>query len=453
MCAAWILGYRLVYSVADRSTIRKVVRKPIHRTTRGLTEQARGVPTVQVLRVVSTQNQIYSGQEARSTHTSCFVRWPVRIGSADVASLRLSFNAWILGTGSAGPSNTANGFTVVKAALEKDGTALHAPITFGGLRTLTVSPGDNDIQSDDLLPAALSQSVFARAVLYWLRIEYSVSGQLPFANGRHTASKSGSQAGWCTQPATTITNGVDSTGIFTVTGTALDARSNGACPIILGKFVSGDPLTVMGIGDSKFQGQGDSTSTAEGFGAFNRATQGDLTNGIASINFNRIGAASGGYNNTTVMTYAKYANCLVDQTGTNDYAATGTGTTLAAIQINLAGIYAKARVNGVETVLRTSLGPRTTGAWTLADQSDQSYSGSGWQASGLVDVFEQWASTAPGVPYHNGYTQVTAWRGSPDPWKWPATGVAAYATTDGTHPTAVMHGLVGAGLRTALLAL
>lgn len=399
------------------------------------------------LRVVSTNNQIITGSEARNSFQTVYAHFPYVIGSGDVSGIKFSDIGWTRTT------STTVDFTnpiTIDAAVIHD-TINYAPVYKGGSRTWTITGGDNDSQCDLILPSALGLSKFTLGATYWwkARITLAVAGHnVPFANGRHTGSRTNSQA-WWVNPAATFVSTVDAPGHFTYTGTAPDARTNTYCPIMLGNFVTGDPMTVFGVGDSIHQGQGDSTGVLNGFGIFQRAMHDDNTvvRQLASINFNRIGGASSGFNGATndrCAYWATYCNTGVLQHGTNDFGTNGTGLAIATMLNSNRTTYTKVRGYGVQKIVQVKIGPRTSSTDSFATETNQTATGAGWVSGGDTDLYNTALNSELGV-YVDALAPAAAGRGT-DPFKWSVPG----STTDGTHPSATIHAARAAELRAIL---
>lgn len=399
------------------------------------------------LRVVSTNNQIITGSEARNSFQTVYSHMPYVIGSGDVNGIKLSDIGWTRTT--AATVDFTNPITIDAAVLHDN--ISYVPVYKGGSRTWVIAAGANDSQCDTILPSALGLSKFTLGATYWwkARITLSVAGHnVPFANGRHTGSRTNTQA-WWVNPVNTTVSTVDAPGPFTYTGTAPDARTNTYCPIMLGTFVTGDPMTVFGAGDSIHQGQGDSTGILNGFGIFQRAMHDDNTAArqIASINFNRIGGASNGFNSATndrCAWWSQYCNVGVLQHGTNDFGTNGTGLLPATMLTSNRTTYAKLRGYGVQKLVQVKIGPRTSSTDAFATELNQTATGAGWLAGGDVDLYNTALNSELGV-YVDAIAAAAAGRGI-DPFKWASPG----STTDGTHPSAAIHAARAVELRAIL---
>lgn len=406
----------------------------------------------QPLRVAGVDCRLLTANETMGV-TNQIVRVPYLIGSGDFSELVISAATPTVS------SATVEGYTIQSASLEKDGTSLYAPITFNGLRSVTLAAGDYDIQSDAISPAPFGLTKFSRGELYWIRAIITVpttSGRIPFG-GRAIAQRTGTSFTWYNPSTYTITNGVDSTGAITGTGTSYYARSAGWNPILLGRFTSGDPMTVFGCGDSIHFGQGDTTAVPNGYGIFGRSCvdADGVSNARANINFNRIGSSTGDF--TTgypwMRNYMKYCNTLVDNYGTNDLGSGGAGS-VATIEANLLliwGYFKSFNPNG--KIIRSYIYPRTSSTDSFTTLSGQTITVNfDVKAPQLNTWFD--SKVADGtITAVAGYSTTMTAIASGEPLKWAVNGTANYPTGDGVHPASVMHIARASEIRTILATL
>lgn len=211
------------------------------------------VPPVK-LRLVSPYNGFApaAGSAAAGTQLVMLLRMPFYIGSGNVSGLVFGFDGWRMSN--AGAVDLANPFTVEKVSVEKDSATESHPVLISGGRTLTVNPGDIQIKSDVLLPSAFGLSEFTKGDKYWMRVRLSVaSAGLVFPRGITTHLHYGYPASLSivVDPAVYNGNGdIDSYGPIT-TGSAggWSQYPYGYIPQIMGYFASGDPKTIIGVGD------------------------------------------------------------------------------------------------------------------------------------------------------------------------------------------------------------
>ncbi|WP_157840586.1 hypothetical protein [Sphingomonas sp. Ant20] len=261
-------------------------------------------------------------------------------------------------------------------------------------------------------------------------------------------------------PGAVVWEGTNPTAGFTMSG------ASQLLPIMLGKFVSGDPLVYLGTGDSIFMGSNDGAGGVNvGTGIFTRflCTPTPAVTGKAGCNAAVAGGAAGTWTsqgggtglNPYLATLVKYANRVVDNYGTNNFptAANYSGSALGAVQGQVYSpwpYYRSLAVTGSGVtpmkIWRTKLFPRTAGGITTPFPEDQTVWLGGstvseqWEPGGSVDQFHDWlvdqAATggvdgiidfdpiARADPFGNRATSVLYHR-------WAA---GSFMTADGTHP-------------------
>jgi lysophospholipase L1-like esterase len=409
----------------------------------------------QPLRFASNANYASSSFNTTSgTRLNQISRIAFWIGSGDMSELVLSFHNWILATTAItlGP----NAFSVVKCAIEKDsGTTV--PVTFSGGRTKTINAGDTDVQSDPIRPSSWGLSKFDRNSKWWLRLEISVTtaGHQHPKGIAYTGSRGGTfpaWVGWAFDPAEgSRPSDVDSTGNISLTGSGGAGVNNPYTPQILGRFVSGDPPTWLGLGDSIMDFSNDNLSGYGYAGFFARAMVNDTFNGnfVGGMNFGSSGSKANMWttgNAPKATTYWKYAKYAIEEFGTNNFAGSDT---LATVQSQVSTLWALAYAQGIQGILRTKLLPRTSATSdsyvTEAGQTKLTE----FQVGGKAAQFNTWLDTQVGTGLCTSLLDVTAIRGT-DTWAWAVNGTANYATTDGIHPSPAGHALMATAVRTAM---
>jgi lysophospholipase L1-like esterase len=433
------------------------IRKQSYYPTRLTNSQIQSLTTIPpqpALRSVAAENRIYHGSETRGV-TNYITRVGYTIGTGDVTELVLNNAANELGQSGNGPTPLANDFTIVKASIEKDGAGYSVPVYFNGSRSVTVTGGSFDINSDPVYPGLFGQSKFSQGEKYWVRMECTVpttAGRLPF--NAKTNIPTGTAFWWYDPALTTITNGADGSGVLARTGNFPDVRSSGYNPVLLGRFANANTNVYVGIGDSIHFGTGDTATIqpGNGYGIFQRAmTAGDgLTAPIASLNLNRHGATTADFNNDWVKSYYKYGNVLVDELGTNDIGTAGSGV-VATIQTNIAARWADFKVvQPAGKIVRTYYLPRTTSTDSFATTANQSYV-TDWAPGGKSNQLNDWFETKKTDGTVNAILGRSSVNDTIEPYKWLTNGTNFYLTTDGTHPSYNGHSARGAELRTLLL--
>lgn len=351
---------------------------PLHRV---LTSSNGGSPGAQVLRFANPLNDIptQTGITSVTDRTNLRMRMPFYVGTADMSQLVFSFNGWWFNGTDA--TNYGNDYDIVKMAIEfpaavTGGAAQFVPVTFGGLRTQNVANGAVDVQSDPLLPSSVpvaNLTKFAVGIQLWIRLEYEVQtvGQILPRNSsvlRYTANQLTGSVG-ATIGVGNNMSAVDATGNMTVS-LVFTQQINPYTPLVLGKFVSGDPFSVIGIGDSIIAGQSNDQNSGKGVsGGFMRSLfDADLvSNPKAGCNFGVAGATAvnwAGPNVAKLTAFIKYAKYAVEEYGTNEYLV-NPGTVVATALGRSQNIWSLLSANGITQVIRNKLIPRTTStdAW------------------------------------------------------------------------------------------
>lgn len=353
----------------------------------------------------------------RSAHT---------LGPVAFKELRLVYGNYAgNSSGEALPGNT----TDLVAALEIGGT--WAGATFGGLSTLTMTDGQALAVSDAILPAAFGLSEFAASSAVYQRHSRTVASGGKFVRAENVSSGwAGDGAAQC-DPATG--NQVNGTGALSTTGN-YTAYAECIKPLaIIGLPVGSTAwVCVGGVGDSILYKNND---TVAGGGWFQR--------GLASVNgaampYIRMAIpserAQGFVAGSRRQQLFQYLTHVVCNYGTNDLGAARTATQTIG---DLRTIWQAAKAAGVQRVEQIPILPRTTGAWTLPDGSDQTYP-AGFEPSSPTYKSGLNAAIATNIG-SNGldatldFTPDVQLTGNPD--KWAAPG----ATTDGLHPSTAKH--------------
>lgn len=374
------------------------------------------------------------GGTARDCYANRITHW---IGSGDMSQLVLSFSGWSLSTSGALTTPTGS-YTILSAAWESVNLAVSVPIYFGGSRSKTISALDTDIQCDPILPSAFSLSKFTRGEQYFLRINVQVSvvGNTVPVNTAGVMYTGESAIGFAL--GSSNVDPVDSTGIRGVNSG--DAGSGyRVAHILLGKFVTGDPVTIMGIGDSIMYGLNDDVNPI--FGYFQKSLfDANLTSGHrGGCNFGISSGVANAWssgNSALVCSYLKYGKHAIEEYGTN-------GGTVAQSQ----AIWNALRAANVGKIIRTRVTPRTTTTNSWMTPAGQTYNAA-YQPGQQKAIFNTDLQALLGIGFDT-YFDCAAVVDSVDPWKWAGDGTTAnLMTDDGLHPSTNGHSLLAASLRT-----
>lgn len=361
---------------------------------------------------------------ATALETNVRLRIAFRIGSANMSELAIAFGGCY---SSGSVQNMPNAYSVVKLAIEKSGQTFSVPVTFSGLRTLTVNAGDAVVESDAVLPASFGLAEFTRGDLYYMRLEYAVAvgvtdllprGPLPYTkfDGGFPAN-----VGLRINPATFVGSAVDSYGTLAFTS-GYSNFANPYTPIVLGRPI-GPAKAVILIGDSIVGGQIDTTVT-KGLMGFSRAlADADGTsNPVGGINMGISGSVATAWNSTKLQAYLPYATAAIEEFGTNNW-LTSPGTTPATSLTQVQAIWDLCTAAGV-TPYRVKMIPRTTGNATTPLNA-------AWASGGNARAFNSLLDTAGVTLITRNSLRVGSTEGTDEFYQW--TG-GATNTGDYTHP-------------------
>lgn len=407
----------------------------------------------QQLRFASPLNYVTDADSvaAATTYLNVRARVPFLVGSGDLSQIVLAFGAWNLFAGNI--NFLGNAYTVVSCSIEKDG-GTYAPVTFSAGRSKVIADGTAESLSDPISPTAFGLATFARGTKFWIRVEYSVASTgLNLPRGKLSTTQWGTGAASAVLTSGAVASAVDATGAMTFTsGNA--AFTQPYSPMVLGKFVSGDPATFIGIGDSIMSGY---TDASTGFGqlggfSFGLTDSDHVSNPLGGANFGYTGSSANFWasaNNNILVNYLKYAKYAVDGYETNRVNSNGA---LAVAKSETQALWAQCAANGIKRILRLKLLPRSTGS-----DGTLPYSTSWSVAGGDAVAFNDWLNT-PNLGLASGVTispiLLPAVRASLDPtndnyyrWLGATSGNLGPNTTDGTHPNAAGYALIAGNFR------
>ena len=381
------------------------------------------------LRTVSVNNRLPSALNVTAGTALTFTtRFKLKIGSTACSELRLDFPniGWAASVG--------NAISITSCALEREtGVVEYAPVYVGASRSFTVA--DNaatTVVSDAILPAAFTGlSEFPADMVFWVRVKGSVTTAGHKIPGMRFSTETGAFAKLY-DPAAVSYSEIDSTGaVVKVSGTDVGAQTQGYCPILVGKFVSGDPKTVFMVGDSIVEGTGNITGT----GTFPRLAAQAL--GVPILELSRGGTGEGTLETYIAnwSPYLKYARVLIDEMGTNDS---------GAILSFFSYWYTARSTYAYDKIAKIGLFPRTTSSDSFATEANQTVARAYPMAfPDLVAI--DWLTY--GATDYNLDPQSV--RGT-NKAKWIVNGGANYATSDGTHQTSAANDLLAAEFQTFL---
>lgn len=392
------------------------------------------------LRAISVQNrfpqQLTSATSATSPGMS--QRWPFIVG-ANAKDLVLSFMSFEETT--TGEVNFTGSYTISACAIENNGETLTTPVTFSGGRSITITSGQNDIQSDALTPSGLSETNWNSNEQYWLKCSYTYANtnNMGYQTLRVKSQVSTTQTKLYDLAATTPSS-VDGLGQFTFTGTAPtdQAQGYGFNPIILGHpltdgpswYINGDSIAA-GVGDYS-GGQPIGTEGAYGTGYIQRSMHTtsftnpmpSINNGVPGIAYPAIGPLA--------LAYLKYARFAEDEMGTNDVSA---GVSLATLETREASFDSTARTAGISCIVRPDLIVVTNSTDNWVTAANQTPKSTGWTAGNVAEQFNTFNASNASVDHTVSMASMKD-ATTPEVWLTNGTGAPNYLVyTDGTHPS------------------
>lgn len=369
-------------------------------------------------RTVSPWNRLPAKTVATTgSNTTFSCRFQMDIGSHDVSEIKLDFPNWGIDGGPIG-----NAINIESCSLERETTvAEYAPVYVGGSRSFTIADGaSTTVISDAILPSAFTGlTVFPVGLKMWVRLRGNVTTtghKFPGCrfsvevNARAVAHDSG-----------TNYSAVDSTGpMVFVSGTAQASLTQGYCPIMIGKFVSGDPKTCFTIGDSIVEGVGGVVDTSF------------LRQAVRSLGTPTVEMSRGGASQTSQMVYFStwspyfaYARVLIDEMGTNAGSA----------RLDFFGYWHPAKhTYNYDKIIKVGLFPYRLSYNNWQDEANQ-YGGKTAYLGGFV---EQDFPTFLKYGWVDAHFDSQGIRGV-DKSKYLTNGTSNYMTIDGTHPSATAH--------------
>ncbi len=412
------------------------------------------------LRTIVTQNRCFVSSETRTRDRQNF-RWMFVLARDCTHGIVISNNNWR--SENAGETNNPNAIKIESMSFQ-DNSSQSVPVYFAGVRSKTLAAGDYDVQSDLILPSMFGLSKFSAGEIYWVKGTISLtstSHQIPYPD-LNKSEQTGAQVDWY-NVADTTSSSVDSWGAFTYTGTAVQARSNGYCPIVLG-HPDVDNFSVFVTGDSIGAGSGATTTTqANGRGSIQWMTHNGSNAGpfIPMINFCRSGNGTAQVQ-TKAKHYVRYARVAVNQHITNDLGSndpTVSATVLTNLKSTYGSFWQSLKDAGAEKVIQCYRIPRTSSSNSWSNSAGQVWNNTTGSISyarcgtdGVGEQFNDWLETkvsdgtlAITIPFDN-------IRDATEDEKWLTNGTNNYPTADGTHPSQAIHIIMGAEGRAKLLA-
>jgi hypothetical protein len=234
------------------------------------------------------------------------------------------------------------------------------------------------------------------------------------------------------------------------------AQATAFRPVLEGRFVSGDPPTLLFFGDSIDVGlnQGAAAGGPLGIGRNAQASHdpGALTNFTAYMSIAVGGSVVDQFTGTNDLTWPWMSLCR-GATGaflTNSFALNGTSLTPAQMLSRMQLFWAKLREMGVEKIL--ALSGQTRGSSTNGFTSeDQQTIAAGWLAGGNVEQYYALMPDEISAGRITDFLNFESWRGT-DRYKWKVDPTSGAGSSDGTHPASWVHNAEGIEVRSRLTA-
>jgi hypothetical protein len=397
------------------------------------------------LRAASQFNRVNTSADTAGANGRHIVgQFVHRIGSGDMSELRVLFNNVVWDTT---PAATAipNQVTIQDCFIQKDYGTTPIRVKFGGSNSRVMAAGEVDVLSDPILPAALSLAQFTKGDTLYIGVRAVVNGGEKI--GRAEGTDGGTVEGKSFDP--TVTTATYNGFGWGTTGTA-PASSFGHMPMLAGKFIGDDPLTLALCCDSIW-----ANGNRQSYGM--RALR---TAGLAGIQMGRIGgipdALSGPYGLWPIK-YCSAAGYEYDTNyiGTRTLAQLQAGDQAAWTAIRNAAYLSPTgrafKIVRVALLLATTGNPATLGGQTVS---------AAWGAGGVVEQLNDWTATRVGNPGEiDAFIDATigagvrggADRSDPNFYKWVA-GMVVDEATD-LHPSQPGSDALGDVLAAGLAAL
>lgn len=379
-------------------------------------------------RQVSVQNS-NAAAYTQNAGARNYVAWSHYTIAVDASDLRFVDYNWC--SLNAGESSNTNAFDVLGYQLQIGSTSV--TVLWSGVSNKNIPINSTNIESDAILPSSFSLSKFSAGTIVMLKAIYDtglLNGKIPASTYDKRAYTAITEQFQGYDPATCTPSSISATGSgFTATTGAFATVLNGNYrPALIGTPLIDAP-SMFWEGDSQVAGQGDVNGAGNfqyGIGVAQKSTPYGSGKLMPMTNFGRPGntiAAITGAGNSKWQPFCQYHTHFVFELGLND---ANTGRSLAQIQADTMAILAIAKSYGCKTIVCTKT-PITTGAWTLADGSDQTASAT---PTPILNALNAWYYTqvAAGlIDYVIAYGEPI--RNATDSNKWKAPSI----TADGTH--------------------
>lgn len=402
---------------------------------------------VSILRSVVAQNRTYYKEESR-TKTGVVDLRGVIVGSGAIKDFAPMFHGWYESF-STGLTNCSAAYTINEMSVYS-GANTPVAVTWGGLTSKVINPGDTEIIADLITPAQLlgvGVTQIPQGTVIWYKFRYTLANTSAGAlcTADLVADFPGSQHAFYDPGVTTITNTSATQGAWTATGTALETtRPEGMVPQTVGHYVNGDPATFLAVGDSIIAAANqDEVAKTTGRCWFNNLMVQPDGSVLSAMNCAVANDFTVRFStNTKIHALAKYCRFGVVEPGTNDLAQQGTGnvTTIHNAEKVLWSAMKSNSIGGGMILIRTYLLPRSESAgppktinsapntqWGVGEKAAQLHA---LYAQDVIDGLIDYFWLAQSVRQGSDPSQVEFWL-----WKYNggANVFDTIMTTDGIH--------------------
>lgn len=360
------------------------------------------------------------------------------IGEVDATTMKLGFANWYsTASGELIPGNSCD----IEAAVEfPGGSTAIVRFPFSGVDSITAADGDT-VFTDAINASAFGLSTFPAGTAFWVRHQRTIAsgGKMVRARGASSPSITGEGAA---QSDNTVSQ-LMTAGALSTSG-SYTSYSERIRPLIIVGQTAGAARSVYVGGTSIEYGSNDTAGDgANGAGGYVQRALADIGGkhiayGLYATPSERIQTQAASATGARRYALMQYFTHFYLGAPTND---TFAGRTPAQMLTDCQTLYDLAAAAGIQRIEQELHQPRTTGAWALADGSDQTYA-SGFGPSSNAATFDTNVTASIGS---HGLAAVLDFKptvGIPGtPWKWIGSATAGTAlTADGLHASPFGHG-------------
>lgn len=392
---------------------------------------------------LASPNKGHGSTVTRNNHLNQAIHRPYVI-AGDQNTLAVALGNFYRSTSA--EAGNGNSVTVESMAIEFPNGSV-VPLFFNGSRSVTLATTDVVVMSSEISPSQAGYgSIFPSATLIYIKaiLSVPVAGNTIPNSGRFTSwdPSGGDQADWFT-PANTSVTSTDAVGKYVATGVAFSTNNQGYEPVLIGRPAVDRPSFII-VGDSIADRKEDSENNNFGHTFSMRSMHNaDFGNPRPALNFALDSSRYSAVGGTRWAQYCQFARFAIDEYGVNDL---GAGSSVASIQASANSVWAKMRANGCQKIIRTKYMPLTTSSDSFATAANQTKA-TKYQIGGDADLLNTYWETKAADGTIDYVMDMAPARDPLDSWLWKTTGATNYATTDGTHPSTVIHEALSEPLR------